>query len=111
MVSTSDGILYTLTSWIEGEKNSEITFVIEGETYSMESFWFSIRWENHCVWIEPRDKDASTKTKTQLKTHTQKSHKNLKVAIDGMLRNIQRLLKSKDPKKQTYIEEIRKYKK
>lgn len=108
--STSDGIIYILKSWIDGEKWSEILVMIDGEKLCFTSFGFSEKWENFSVWIEPKETIPS-KTQFQLKNNTFISHKNLKAAIEKMLRLVRSILKSKDPKKQALASEIRKFKK
>ncbi len=107
---TSDGIMYSLTSWIEWEKNSVIEFHIWSEKFRMESFGFFEKWKNFSVWIEVKDrKSVENKVMYQLKNQTIKTNKNLKHAIDGMLSNIKSLLQSKDTLKQILASEIRKY--
>lgn len=107
-----DGIKFTLRSWIEWKKEASIRLEIWDEIFEIDDFWFLPSWQpgnqTFKVWIKPKWW-AETKITAQLKNKTESSQKDFKRAIHQMLRNVRRLLETKDTRKQLLAHEIRKY--
>ena len=103
-------ISYTIYSWIASQnKTHAITATIEGEHFDFQNFWFQeLKWR-FSVWINVLG-ESTPLIQNKLKNATKSENVDLKTAVNAMMRNIRRLLKSTDPKMKVIQEELRKYK-
>ncbi len=104
------GIKYTIFSWLESdEKVHSLNASIEGEYFHFSNFWFQESKWRFRVWIRTKNL-TSNLIKNKLLNATHAENIDLKTAVNAMLRNIRRILKTQDKKLQDIKNEILKYK-